>query len=106
MAINISYSDLRSTAASFRTERQNILDSVDEIKRIMQTIDSNNESEALSELASRFDFFRNGSMDNCLKLVERFAAFLDNAAQTYEKTDTTLKANVESGVGNKSAFKQ
>ena len=100
----IMYQKMRDAAVTLRTEGLTMRDTVEEADRIMQRIDSGSESEALSELAARFHAFRSGSMENCMKLLDNMAVFLENAAQRYETADSAMRSDVAGGIGNKAAF--
>ncbi len=88
---------VRSSATTLRNANTTLTDKLEAIRKTMKSIDSQDtySTEASTALVEKFEAMANKRIPEFNTVVEDYAKFLDNVADTHEKLVQTHKGNVE-----------
>lgn len=92
MSINVSTQELKDTAAEIGRRKDTLRNQLNEINKKMNDLEQTWTSEASTEIRGKMNGMK-GRFDEYDKVVDKYAEFLERAAEMYEETELTAKKN-------------
>lgn len=92
--IKISLDEVSSTASTIRTLNTSMTSTLESIKKEMNNLASNWQSDAGETIRARFNTMST-SFEEYRKIVDSYATFLDDTVSTYETTENTINSNAD-----------
>lgn len=90
--IKVSSTGMREKAQSFRTIAESIRNYTEEMKQTIENLKSTWEGEASEETRAAFQRFQE-TFDEKYNTIINYAKFLEEAADTYDRTEEANKQN-------------
>lgn len=92
--IKISLDEVSGTATTIRTLNNSMTQTLENIKQEMNNLSATWQSDAGETIRARFNTM-SSSFEEYRKIVDSYAAFLDDTVSTYETTENTINANAD-----------
>lgn len=92
--IKISTQTLLDTASKVRNINATLTEKLKEINTTMQNLETDWRSDAATDIRAAMQSL-NPRFEEYNAVVESYAKFLDNTAQSYETTENTAQTNVQ-----------
>ncbi len=98
--INVTFQALRDTATEIRKCNTNLDKDLTDISTEMSRLKGKWESDSAETIRAAMDAMK-PRFSEYKEVVETYAKFLDDTAQTYEETESTLKTNASQFIESK-----
>lgn len=94
--VYVDFQKVRSSARTLRNANTKLTDTLNEIRKVMESVDSQDtfSTEASTAMVEKFKSMSDKRIPEFREVVEEYARFLDTVADTHEKLVKTHGGNV------------